>query len=309
MFLALAGSAGEPGTAKIAAIDQKARLYPPKRSPWHGTADAAMKVTLWNGNGTGLPQKMKVDARLGGGQARDFYWFEAGKAAYGTQSRWSGGEAIERRLTFTAGKVTAAQERRAATDRALATAAFHELPAAELAKVSASVTSLLQECLKAPGLRDRKATVKSVERDRVILQTSTGVDAWITRRSGDEVASSLIGRQVSYDFTAVEQEGQELDYLNRLEPLGKADAVAPPSAPAGPATGARAKTMLAKSTPGKAVATAAVAAPAASPATVEASAVAADTVKSTVKPAAKKKITRKGTRKSRARKKTAPAQP
>lgn len=281
MFLALAGSVGEPTSAKVAAIDQKARLYPPKRSPWHGNADAAMKVTLWNGNGAGPPQKLKVDANLGGGRARDFYWFEAGKVSYGTQSRWSNGESIERRLTFAGGRLAAVQERRAANDRSLNTVAFRDVSPDELAKMNSSVASLLQECLKAPGLRDRKATVKAVEQDRVILQTAPGVEAWISRRTGDRIAPALVGRQVTYDFTAVDQDGHEMDYLNALQPFGKGVPEPP-------------KAMLASAAPAAAaMAATAVAAPAVETPVVK-------------KAAVKKKSTaRKGTKK-RARKK-APA--
>jgi hypothetical protein len=221
MFLLMASSVGEPVAARVAAIEQKARLFPPKRSPWHGTSDAAMKVTLWNGNGAGAPQKMKVDANLGGGRARDLYWFHAGKVAYGTQSRWSNGEAIERKLSFAAGKLAAVQERRAASDAALARAAFQDVSAGEMAKLEASVSSLVKECLKAPGLRTRKAMVKSIEADRVVLETAPGVDAWIARRPGDNVNAALVGRQVSYDFTAVEQDGREVDFLNHLQPVDK----------------------------------------------------------------------------------------
>lgn len=244
MFLALAAAAvGEPLSSKVAAIDQKARMYPPKRSPWYGTSDAAMKVTLWHGGGT-APQKMKVDAALGGGHARDFYWFDLGKPTYGTQSRTSGGEQVERRLTFTAGKLTAAQERRG-------TGAFRAVGGEDLAKLSAGVTSLLKECLGAPGLKDRRAMVKAVEQDRVILQTAPGVEAWISRRSGDTVSPALIGKQVTYDFTAVDQDGQERDYLNALQPAGKAPADAP-------------KAMLASASPAPALATPTAAAAAAS---------------------------------------------
>jgi hypothetical protein len=218
MFLLwAAGSVGEPISTRVASIDQKARMYPPKRSPWYGTSDAAMKVTLWNGGGS-LPQKMRVDANLGGGRARDYYWFDAGKPTYGTQSRWSNGEAVERRLTFAAGKLTAAQERRGA-------GSFQTVSGEELAKLNASISSLLKECFGAPGLKDRKAMVKAVEQDRVILETAPGVQAWISRRSGDNVAPSLVGRQVTYDFTAVDQDGEERDFLNALQPAGAAKAM------------------------------------------------------------------------------------
>ena len=218
---------GEPISPRIAAIDSKARLYPPKRSPWHGTNDGALKVTLWNGNGTGVPQKLKVDATLGGGgKARDFYWFQLGKVAYGTQSRFANGEAVERRMTFTAGKLSKVQERRAVSETALGAAAFRELPAAEVAKLDQSVSSLLKECLKAPGLRDRRAMVKAVENDRVIFQAAPGVEAWVSRRKGDNVSPSLVGRNVTYDFTAVDLDGQETDYLNAIRPADKGPAVA-----------------------------------------------------------------------------------
>ena len=280
MFLALAGSVGEPISARVAAIDQKARLYPPKRSPWHGNADAALKVTLWNGNGTGLPQKLRVDANLGRGRARDFYWFDSGKVTYGTQARWSEGESIERKLTFVTVnakmKLAAVQERRAASDRALAAAAFHDVSPEELAKVGASVTQLLQQCLKAPGLRDRKATVKAVEADRIVLETAPGVEAWISRRAGDNVAPSLIGRPVTYDFTAVELDGQERDFLNGLHPVGKAPAVPP-------------KAMLASTAPAPAPKAVTALAPPATP-TVEAPAKIVAQKKAPVRKGARKKV-------------------
>lgn len=227
LFLTLMSNIGEPISPRVSAIDSKARLYPPKRSPWHGTSDGALKVTLWNGNGAGAPQKMKVDATLGGGgKARDYYWFQTGKVTYGTQSRWSNGEAVERRLMFTAGKLSKVQERRAASETALGAAAFRELPPAEVTSLDQGVSSLVKECLKAPGLRDRRAMVKAVESDRVIFQAAPGVDAWVSRRKGDNVSPSLVGRNVSYDFTAVEFEGQETDYLNVIRPVDKGPVVA-----------------------------------------------------------------------------------
>jgi len=231
LFLCLLSNIGEPMAPRIAAIEQKARLFPPKRSPWHGTGDAAMKVTLWNGNGTLAPQKLKVDATLGnGGRVRDFYWFEAGKATYATQIRWTGQEAVERRLVFATGHVVKAQERRAASEPALARAAFSDVGTGEVAKLDQDVAALLKECLRAPGIRDRKAKVKAVEQSRVVLETAPGVEAWIQRRQGDNVAATLVGRQVTYDFTAVEENGRETDYLNGIRPAGVSTVLA--SAPA-----------------------------------------------------------------------------
>ena len=244
LFLALMSNIGEPISPRIAAIDSKARLYPPKRSPWHGTNADALKVTLWNGNGTGVPLKLKVDAALGGdGKARDYYWFQAGKLTYGVQSRVAGSEAVERRMTFTAGKLTGVRERKAASETAVGAAAFRDLAAAEVAQLDQSVTSLVKECLKAPGLRDRRAMVKSVESDRVIFQAGPGVEAWVSRRKGDNVSPSLVGRNVTYDFTAVDLDGHETDYLNAIRPLDKGAAVA-----AEPATKAEVKKPLARKT-------------------------------------------------------------
>ena len=233
LFLTLMSNIGEPISPRIAAIDSKARLYPPKRSPWHGTTDGALKVTLWNGNGVGLPQKMKVDATLGGGgQARDVYWFQTGKVTYGTQSRFAGGEAIERRMTFATGKLAKVQERRALNEAGLGAAAFRDLPEGEVTKLGQSVATLLKECLKAPGLRDRRAMVKAVESDRVVFQAAPGVDAWVSRRQGDNVSPSLVGRNVTYDFTAVDLDGRETDYLNAIRPVGAAPvAAADPAEP------------------------------------------------------------------------------
>jgi hypothetical protein len=60
------------------------------------------------------------------------------------------------------------------------------------------------------------------------------VEAWLQRRQGDRIEPSLVGRQVTYDFTAVEENGREADYLNLIRPAGVAPTVVKdePEAPA-----------------------------------------------------------------------------
>ena len=101
-YLVLSNTVGEtPFAPGIQAIEAEARLFPPKRSPWHGKGDTALKVTLWETPGTpkATLRKMRVDATHDGTASRDTYWFEDGQLAWGIQTRPD----AERRLTFARG--------------------------------------------------------------------------------------------------------------------------------------------------------------------------------------------------------------
>lgn len=217
-YLSASNVVGEtPFAPGIAVIEQEARLFPPKRSPWHGDAQTALKVTLWES--PGAMRKMRVNATQNGSPARDTYWFENGKIAYGVQTRTG----IERRLTFHDGKLHTAEVRQGFV--------FKPVAAREVERLDQDIAALVKTCLTAPGLRSRQATVKSVEANRVVFHSGAEIDAWVTRRPGDKVPANLVGKKVTYDFTAVEMDGQEVDYLNMIQPVsGAAVAAAKPSA-------------------------------------------------------------------------------
>lgn len=209
-YLAMSNVIGEaPFAPGIAAIESQARLFPPKRSPWHGQGAAALKVTLWESPGE--PRKMRIDATQDGNFTQDTYWFEDGKLAWGAQSRGD----LERRLVFAGGRLKSAEERRGGR--------WFPLVARDLERLDQDAAALVRTCLNAPGLRSRTATVKAVEPARVVFDAGGGLEAWVSRRQGDKVAASLVGRKATYDFTAVEVDGHEVDYLNLIQPVaGKA---------------------------------------------------------------------------------------